>query len=336
MLIDKQRKEFPLQKDYNNNWIFEITKCKCNCAWDLEEWNDIMYIWAKKKDNGFMKMVAYEEKLVTKWNCIIFICDGEWSVGYSNYMDKDFIWSTTLSVWYNEHLNYDIWMFLVTLLDLERIKYSYGRKYGTNLSKTTIRLPVNSEWNPDREFMENYIKTLHSKPITTKNKPWKNVFHTDEWKEFRIGDLFDVQLSKWDIKLDEVDKWNIPLISSWEANNGIVWYISEKWDGKASIFQWNTLTVDMFCNAFYQINSFYAVSHWRVNILSAKCRFNQYIWLFLVTLIRQEQLKYSYGRAVYSNETQNMIIKLPVNSEGNPDREYMENYIKNLPYGDRI
>jgi hypothetical protein len=38
MLIDKQRKEFPLQKDYNNNWIFEITKCKCNCAGDLEEW----------------------------------------------------------------------------------------------------------------------------------------------------------------------------------------------------------------------------------------------------------------------------------------------------------
>ena len=29
-------------------------------------------------------------------------------------------------------------------------------------------------------------------------------------------------------------------------------------------------------------------------------------------------------------------IKLPVNSEWNPDREYMENYIKNLPYGDRI
>lgn len=30
------------------------------------------------------------------------------------------------------------------------------------------------------------------------------------------------------------------------------------------------------------------------------------------------------------------IIKLPVNENDNPDWNYMENYIKSLPYGDRL
>lgn len=336
IFTNKERKRFPLQKINNNDWIFEIKKCKCNCAWDLEEWDEIMYIWAKKDDNGFMKMVAREERLVTKWNCIVFICDWEWSVWYSNYMDKDFIWSTTLSVWYNKNLNVNIWMFLVTLLDLERKKYSYGRKYWTNLWKTKIKLPVDNSWNPDREFMENFIKSLHYNPITTKNSPWKYGLKINEWKNFRLWDLFLVQLSKWDIKLDNVDEWEIPLVSSWETNNWIVWYISENWDWKAKMFEWNKITIDMFCNIFYQPIKFYSVSHWRVNILIPKFKLTKYIWLFIATIIKKEQIKYSYWRAVYSDEAKNMIIKLPVDSSWNPDREFMENYIKNLPYWDRI
>ncbi len=35
-----------------------------------------------------------------------------------------------------------------------------------------------------------------------------------EWKEFKISDLFKVELSKGDIKFDEIAEGNIPLISS--------------------------------------------------------------------------------------------------------------------------
>ena len=30
------------------------------------------------------------------------------------------------------------------------------------------------------------------------------------------------------------------------------------------------------------------------------------------------------------------VIKLPVDTDGNPDWQFMENYIKALPYGDRL
>ncbi len=85
--------------------LFRIESCKCGNAGELEEGEEVFYVGAKKTDHGIMKRVAYDKELITKGNCIIFICDGQGSVGYSNYMDKDFIGSTTLSVGYNKNLN---------------------------------------------------------------------------------------------------------------------------------------------------------------------------------------------------------------------------------------
>lgn len=154
--------------------------------------------------------------------------------------------------------------------------------------------------------------------------------NTHLWKEFTIGDYFDVYLSTGDLKIDDCEPGNIPLISSGSTNNGIVGYIDENGDGKAQIFKANCITVDMFCNAFYQNGDFYAVSHGRVNILCPKFKCNLQIGLFICSIIKKEQFKYSYGRAVYSSEIARMIIKLPSTPDSEPDWNYMEQYIKSL------
>ena len=147
-------------KEFEIGELFKLTKCKCNCASNLEDGKETIYIGAKKNNNGFMKFVKNEPKLSSKGNCLVFICDGEGSVGYSNYLDRDFIGSTTVTCGYNENLNKYIGMFLVTVLDLEKVRYSYGRKYSPTLAKTKIKLPIDSNGNPDWKHMENYIKKL--------------------------------------------------------------------------------------------------------------------------------------------------------------------------------
>lgn len=149
-----------------NNWqeyriedIFKLEKCKCGNAGELIDGNDLFYIGAKKSDNGVMKSVEYDKKLVSSGNCIVFICDGQGSVGYSNYMEKDFIGSTTLTAGYNNNLNKYNALFIVSILDKERYKYSYGRKYGPHLKHAIIKLPTKND-NPDWDYMENYIKSL--------------------------------------------------------------------------------------------------------------------------------------------------------------------------------
>lgn len=63
---------------------------------------------------------------------------------------------------------------------------------------------------------------------------------------------------------------------------------------------------------------------------------NEKTALYIVTILNNEQFKYSYGRAFLMDRIKDTIIKLPVNENDNPDWNYMENYIKSLPYGDRL
>ena len=246
-------------------------------------------------------------------------------------------------------------LFIVGLLQKERFRYSYGRAFLMDLIKnTTILLPVSNNGAPDWEWIERYIKSLHHKPISTK-KPQMNVLMLDcrRWEKFKLGKLFDVQLSKGDIKLDDMNEGSVPLVSSGETNNGIVGFIDTCGDGKAEIFTGNKLTLDMFGNAFYQPDDFYAVSHGRVNILIPYFALTKNIGLFIASVIKKEQYRFSYGRAVYSGVAAEMEIILPIqeNADGTPhidtectyshegyvpDWLWMENYIKSLPYSDRI
>lgn len=247
------------------------------------------------------------------------------------------------------------YIFIQAVLTANRFKYAYGRKVTEEkYMSDTIKLPIqhnpdgtpyidpdctysDNGYVPDWQSMEDYIKSLHYKPLTTKNKSSQTPdLNISDWKEFIISDYFNVYISSGDLKIEDCKHGSIPLISSGSANNGVVGYIDINGDGKAKIFKSNCITVDMFNNAFYQDEDFYAVSHGRVNVLSPKFKCNLYIGLFICNIIQKEQFKYSYGRAVYSSEIARMLIKLPVTAVNQPDWEFMENYIKSLPYGDRI
>lgn len=90
-------KEFFINRTSNRCGLFEIQPCKCGNAGNLDDGDDLYYIGAKKNDNGIMKKVKADKNLISKGNGIIFICDGEGSVGYTNYMPMDFIGSTTVN-----------------------------------------------------------------------------------------------------------------------------------------------------------------------------------------------------------------------------------------------
>ena len=143
-----------------------------------------------------------------------------------------------------------------------------------------------------------------------------------------LGDLFTSQNGDFDIQKTHINGKGEYVITAGLSNNGIL----GKSDVNAKIFKKNTITVDMFCNAFYQDRDFYAVSHGRVNILYPKFNMSPFVGLFIVSVIRKEQYKFSYGRAVYSSEIRRMQIKLPTTAEGMPDWDFMESYIKTLNY----
>ncbi|MBQ3818555.1 MAG: restriction endonuclease subunit S, partial [Acetobacter sp.] len=153
-----------------------------------------------------------------------------------------------------------------------------------------------------------------------------------DWREYRIGELFEIALSKGDNQPKKLLAGDIPLISAGENNNGVVAYIKEG-DGISQIFQGNTITADMFGNVFYQPRDYYAVSHGRVNILIPnnviKNSFNEKTSLFFVAQLSKIKNLYSYSYMLTSKRIGNEKITLPtINNQIAFD--YIEAYIQEL------
>lgn len=90
----------------------------------------------------------------------------------------------------------EIYLFLHSILTANRFKYDYGRKVTENKYMSDyIDLPAITKGHkkkPDFEFMENYIKSLHYKPLTTKNRPENALpLNIEKWGEFRLRDIFE-------------------------------------------------------------------------------------------------------------------------------------------------
>ena len=354
MIDTSNWKYFPLT---GKKGLFKIEPCKCSNAGELlEDGNDIEYIGAKKNDNGFMRFVKYEESLVTKGNCIIFICDGQGSVGYANYIDHDFIGSTTLSVGYNGRLNEKIGTFIVTVLDLERYRYSFGRKYKTNLSKVSIKLPATEQGEPDWDFMENYINNLNFNHIETKNKSNNSLnINTENWKEFYLHKILNVTMGNGiDANKTTDFEPKINYVSRDSNGNGVVAVIDELIGEK--VFPAGSMSLALggsyLGSCFIQKKPFYTAQN--VAVLQEKVPLSLHTKLFISTLIRNEcKIKYlAFGRELNSHIKRDFSIKLPVLIDNSgfvldkkktfsesgyiPDWNLMEVIIKNLPYGDRI
>ena len=89
-----------------------------------------------------------------------------------------------------------------------------------------------------------------------------------------------------------------------------------------------------FLRVFYQNKPFWASDD--VNVLYPKFKINPYIAMFLTTLIRKEKFRFNYGRKWHMERMNKTLIKLPCSSNGEPDWQFMEIYIKGLKYSKTI
>lgn len=320
---------------------------KNSYAIDLEDGHDCIYVGAKKDDNGFMKWCKRDESLISKGNCVVFIVDGKGSVGYCNYMDRDFIATANLKLGYCKELNQYTGLFIATIASKERFRYSFGRKWKKFVKDTIIKLPAlvdnTGKVKPDWQFMENYIKSLHYKPLRTKNK-LDNIPKLDvnNWREFCIKDYFDLTRGHTlSVDLQEEYSGTIPCVNGTLDNNGVQYYLSKEIEcvGFKLIKPpaISIVRVGEGGRTFVQNQDFFVADN--AFALIPQKNISKYVLFFISTVLNKESIKYSYGRTV-TNDYKNTIIKLPAitKEDGSyePNWGYMENYIKSLPYGDRI
>ncbi|MGZ9797635.1 restriction endonuclease subunit S, partial [Mycoplasma sp. 4013] len=114
-------------REYNLKDLFNFVKGKCSNSTEFEEGTEAFYIGAigaKKENHGVMQNIVSESTLMSKGNCIAFVCQGEGSNGYQFYMPVDAIHTTSNTLGYSKQLNKYNALFITTVLDKERFKWS--------------------------------------------------------------------------------------------------------------------------------------------------------------------------------------------------------------------
>ena len=201
-------------------------------------------------------------------------------------------------------------------------RYSYGRQ--ANKTLKDIEIP---------DVAPDWVNRTPITLITTQNSK-SELPRQRLWSEFRMGDIFRFVKGRRLTKADMIDG-DTNYLGAISENNGVRQYIQVE---PEDISAPNCITVNYngsVGEAFYQSEPFWASDD--VNILYADgWEMNKYNALFIVTVIKANRYRFSYGRKWTLEKMKDTMLKLPQAEDGTPDFAYMEDYIKALPYGDRI
>ena len=296
--------------------------------------NSIRFISRTEENNGCDCYILNRDLTGIEDGMAIVIGD---TTATCSYQEVPFVCGDHMVICRADWINLYSALFIITLLKQEKYKYSYGRAFKMQLiSDTILKLPATPEGKPDWDYMESFIKSLNHKPLATANQGGcaSPTLGVESWQEFVIGDYFEVKKGKRLTSEDQTEGSTL-YIGAIDSNNGVANKI-----GQEPIHDGNTISLSYngsVGEAFYQPEPFWATDD--VNVLYFRpengVSFNKYIALFICAVLRQEKYRYSYGRKWILENMKSTVIKLPEKDEV-PDWAFMENYMKSLPYGDRI
>ncbi len=211
-------------------------------------------------------------------------------------------------------------LFYAYCIEKNKYKYNYGRQANRTLKDILIPIRMPDEYNA---INLHKINTLKEDSIIKKNFK----LNMDNWEFFNLDTLFNISGSATTsiLELEEYGIGEYPYVTTQATNNGVEGFYNFYTETG------NVLTVDSavlgFCS--YQSKNFSASDH--VEKLIPKFEMNKYIAMFLVTILNLEQYRYNYGRKCSQSRIKQAKIKLPAKN-GTPDFNFMENFIKSLPY----
>lgn len=150
-----------------------------------------------------------------------------------------------------------------------------------------------------------------------------------KWGIFKVGDLFDrIDKGKCsnEVLQTEYSDVGISYLSATNRNNGVSNFVK-----KNSLFQKGNCI--MFVNqgdggagfSVYKFEDFIATTS---TSFGYSKWINKNTGLFISTILSQLKNKYSFGYGRTEKRLSNDKIKIPIDKQGNPNWEFMDNYIK--------
>ena len=353
-------------KDFLLSDIFEIKKGKRLTKED-QTMGDTVFIGASANNNGITAYIG--QRAIHDGNTISLTYNG--SVGEAFYQPVPFWASDDVNVLYPKGfvLNEKIALFFCAILRHEKQMWSYARKWNLEqMNSTVIKLPVDEMNRPNYRYMESFIKGLNGEitniPDYFLNEGYEkacwyldNIDQEDferqfakcyrkkeikirdrEWAFFKLEDILDSinngkSYNASDLILAAEGDDYIGYVTRTDENNGISFF-AEHLD-YPGLEEGNAITIgDTTATVFYQEHPFITGPH--IIVIRAKW-LNVYTAAFLITILNQEKYRYPvFGRPFSKDLIKKTQVYLPCKNDGSPDYQFMEDYIKSLPFSSKI
>jgi len=245
------------------------------------------------------------------------------------------------------NLNRYIAHYLIPLIKNFSSKYSYGNQLSMRLLKRQrIMLPIKKDNSPDWVFMENRGKEIYRQSLDhlsdyiqeKYNQLVNGISKTNtlptlsqiSWEEFIIEDIVNIKSGVRLTKKDQLEG-TIPFIGATEFNNGVTAYISNinnSLDSNVVGVNYNGAVVESF---YHPYEAIFSDDVKRIKLKDTSHQ-NKYVYLFLITMIKMQKKKYMYSYKFNAKRMKKQKILLPVNSDKEPDWNFMENYMRTIEY----
>jgi hypothetical protein len=269
------------------------------------------------------------------------------SVNYATnvfYQKNDFCASVNILVIRNTNMNEYSGKFIAGILSRNNLKYDYTNKISKDrLNDEFIKLPVDSKGNPDWLYMEEYMKNIEVSVCDkiSKLESAKDVENSkidvSSWGNFLISDVFETNKKGKSIQVPtganiqkkDLKDGAIPRITVTGVNNGVFGYFEDIPNNDNYRIYENFISVSFLGTVFYQERK--ASLDMKVHCLKPLCHtLNKYTGEFLVSAILASLKESSYSDQISSTVLPMLSIKLPTDTQGKPDWQYMEEYMKNI------
>lgn len=207
-----------------------------------------------------------------------------------------------------------------------RYRYSYGRQANRTLGSLLVPREV-PKWVHSLELPSHDGLSKRAGEHVSLSDPTG-----PSWGEFALQDLFEVMKGRRVTKAER-SAGTTRFIGASEKNNGITDFAD-----LPAIFSAGTLTVvyngNSVGNAFYQDQDYFACDD--VNVLVPEHQMSRWVQLFIATVIKHGRSRFTYGYKWTLARMKTTTVRLPVDTHGKPDWEYMESFMKGLPFSAAI
>lgn len=230
-------------------------------------------------------------------------------------------------------------LFVSRCLEQHKTRFSYSfTANSTRLKELSIMLPVNSKGDPDYTFMEEYMRTMEAKLLAKYKAHLDELLKLDvscgggqkladkKWRGFEVTELFKIESGK---RLESrcMKRGLRPFVGAADSGNGVTNFISNT---NASLDS-HVLGVNYNGNGmgigfYHPYEALFSDDVKRFHLKNYPD--DKYVMLFLKVAILKQKPKFDYGYKFNAERMNRQRLFLPVDSNGNPDYEFMRDYMR--------